>query len=358
MAVTQAPPFPVEETRGGRPASIWIAALAVVVAGCDLVFPLEGPPDAAAGRECFGSDFLQVCLDEPLPTSATFRDVELATGAMESCLAVADGPATICVIGASTWTLENRATATGPRALVIVGDTITIDGTLDLSGSVSGAGAALAECRNAIGVRGERGGGAGGSHGSRGGDGGGLGGRPPEARDGPGLRGGCEGGTGSGGATGGRGGGVVGILARQAIFVVGAIDVSGAGGAGGSPDHGGGGGGAGGMIVLDAPTIAVAGVLMANGGGGGEGGGPLGTIAGAPGESPSDPGRAAAGGASPTPAGGPGGVGAIARRSGENGSPSVSVGGGAGGGGGGVGVVFTFGDQIDDAPDRISPPPL
>jgi hypothetical protein len=67
----------------------------------------------------------------------------------------------------------------------------------------------------------------------------------------------------------GAGGGAIELVAARAITITGSGVVH-AGGAGG--EHEGGGGGSGGAILLEAPAVAVAGILAVNGGGGGSGG--------------------------------------------------------------------------------------
>ncbi len=87
---------------------------------------------------------------------------------------------------------------------------------------------------------------------------------------GPGAAAGGGGNTGQGGA----GGGVIELVSNTSITIdmTGGINAGGCGGTGGSgPNDGGGGGGAGGTIILEAPTISLAGILAVNGGGGGGG---------------------------------------------------------------------------------------
>ncbi len=93
------------------------------------------------------------------------------------------------------------------------------------------------------------------------------------------LTGGSRGGSGgfSTGAIGAGGGGGGALQISSAVSVsitsTGRIEASGGGGAGGGGGFvGGGGGGSGGEILLESPSIMIAGRLIANGGGGGGGG--------------------------------------------------------------------------------------
>jgi hypothetical protein len=134
------------------------------------------------------------------------------------------------------------------------------------NGDVGGGGAGHVATGGTGGSRaGKAGGAAGASYGASalvplvGGSGGGAGADFPAAGGPPG--------------DGGGGGGAVQISAGASISLEpsGIIDAGGAGGQGGAGDNGGGGGGAGGAILLEAPTVEVAGVLAANGGSGGGG---------------------------------------------------------------------------------------
>jgi hypothetical protein len=179
------------------------------------------------------------------------------------------------------------------------------------------------------------------------------------------LRGGCPGGdggdafgaAGSGGA-GGRGGGAIQIAAQGTLFVAGSIRAAGSGGAGGSAASGagGGGGGSGGAILLEAPTIRLAGgsSLCANGGSGGEGSdvdddgsdGATGTCSGERAET-----------ANLAKDGGDGGRGSAgADRGGEN-AKAGKEGGAGGGGGGGIGRMRLRAiDDLIDLGALITPP--
>jgi hypothetical protein len=246
-------------------------------------------------------------------------------------------------------------------AVVLVGDTAQIAGTIDVTGggtarSVPGPGGGVGGT-DAGPARG-CGPGAPGTHsGMNDGGGGGAGGatdggpagRNDQAMGGgvgraclpmtleP-LQGGSGGGRGSAGgaassAVGGGGGGALQISALGTLTVSGTINAGGAGGSGGpgsSSDAGaGGGGGSGGAILLEAPmvTITAAAILAANGGGGGGGGGgSLDGIAGNSGPASGVPAEGG-GGVEPVSGGGAGGY--------RGGGPDVGGDGTTNGGGGG-----------------------
>jgi hypothetical protein len=149
-------------------------------------------------------------------------------------------------------------------------------------------------------------------------------------------------GSGGDGGQGGGGGGAVQISANLTIWIEPGfgIHACGAGGTGPTSDGcAGGGGGAGGGILLEAPYVAVDGILAANGGGGGGGDnwddgnpGDFNTMLGEDGHfgsTQADGGDGIDGGGD----GGDGGAGSIA--DGEVGGSDTR----AGGGGGGVGVI-------------------
>lgn len=144
--------------------------------------------------------------------------------------------------------------------------------------------------------------------------------------------GGGGGGAGGGAAVGGGGGGALQLVSNHSITIMsGGINAGGCGGEtkGGSSD-GGGGGGAGGTILLEAPTITIAGgTLAVNGGGGGAGDGPA--TRGQPGQLSRTP---AAGDVAGIGDGGNGGDGAAgAMRDGSPGGVFATQPGGGGGGG-------------------------
>ncbi len=143
--------------------------------------------------------------------------------------------------------------------------------------------------------------------------------------------GGGGGGDGGGGAFGGGGGGALQLASntRIEIATAGGINAGGCGGKVATQNGSGGGGGAGGAILLEAPTITIAGTLAVNGGGG-AGGNDQGE-AGQPGQLAR---TAASGGAGGGAGGADGGNGAAAATS--DGSAGVD-GNRSGGGGGAIG---------------------
>jgi hypothetical protein len=265
-----------------------------------------------------------------------------------------------------------RFRVVGPKAFGIVSTGgITIDGVLDGSserspasnpnvnlngpGSLSAAAcgtATPADPGNHVGGAAGGGGGAfqgaGGfgqdSDSNEGGDTGASGGIAAALPNGP--RGGCPGGaggsnTGMGAALseGGQGGGAIYLVAAGTIDVKGAgkITAGGAGGQGGDDiDGGGAGGGSGGMILLEADTLKIGGLLAANGGGGGGGAGSSGKGGNGGNSNLSDT-MAALGGSGFGP-GGPGETGSVGSvlKGTDNDNTRPAAGGGGGGGGAGV----------------------
>lgn len=374
---------------------------ALVLTGCDVIFPLREPPVVDAPVEvvdmfvppdisCFGTDIVQLCIATP-PT--TPLDVPITAGALvintddaDKCLPYETKVPAVdpmaCVIAATTITVRGTLRAIGSRTLVLAASVaIEITGTVDVSSSrllsVTGPGAIDAnsgpDCGFVSATQG--GGGPGGSFGGRGGNGG-NGGSPvggggdsilknPTNR----LRGGCRGGGGGGslGTSGDGGGGVALIAPAIAITATGTITASGGGGGGGiamgiaAGGGGGGGGGSGGMIVLDGTLAAETGSTMyANGGGGGEGAGNTAGNHGCDGEESPGLGSPGRGG------GGRVGCDNLSGGSGGSGSDSAvliggpgivgTTSGGGGGGGGGAGVIRVVPNGPQTA-GQFSPPP-
>jgi hypothetical protein len=301
-----------------------------------------------------------------------------------------DGAVTTALISVTSFTLDPNAQlwVIGGKPLIVASwSTIDVGGTIDAGSHVGGRvgagkgppacaahGPGVGEAGNATGGSGGGGGGAFRGAGGHGGDGdsnhvtgdhnkvGATGGTAvgvPTI-----LRGGCSGGdSGIAGSyvptnpnqvgARGEGGGAIHLSAQTSIQITGAVLAGGAGG-GGAPTAtatGGGGGGAGGFVGLEAPTIALMGVLAANGGGGGESGSSsTAGVAGADGQASAVP-AAGAMGASCGPAGGAGGAGATI-----DGVTSLGVDScGGGGGGGGAGYVMVWSPDFVTAGSTVSP---
>ena len=327
----------------------------VACAGCNQIFGLDPPgtvpPDMGPGSDvdttaCFGKfgSFSQgVCL-KTQPSGMLDLPATISTD--DPCSTNVLDP-NLCVLDARTIRISGTTRVRGTRRLILVAaDTLIITGTLDAASHLAdGAGPGAEACTFAA-APSKQDGGAGGSFQALGGSGGVGGGGSdagtPLAVPVPdNVAGGCGGQNGGAdtGATatgtGGAGGGALWLIAGGTIQVDGSVNASGAGGRGAQDmEQGGGGGGAGGMIVLDAPTLAIAPTskLFADGGGGG--GGATATAAGSAG-SEADGIAPAAGGTSPAGAGGAGAHGAVlVGTTGDNANT------GAGGGGGGAGWIF------------------
>ncbi len=362
--------------------------------------PVDGPtdPDAPVTQDdastCFGTGLVRICLAS-LPIDPVTLPITnpLNTGVDANCAEVIDQTDgdPLCVVAGTQIDVGNLV-AIGTRPLVLVSTgTITVAGALDVSstGTRDGAGANFSLCAQAPyaptqaeGDSGGGGGGAGGGFGTVGGSGG-LGDNndnhlPTPHKGLPGvdgapqptptvLRGGCPGSAGGGGTTtttdaggpGGSGGGAVYLISRTSIAIAstGAVFASGAGGqthAGATGfEEGGGGGGSGGMIGLDAPAIAIDGILAANGGAGGGGGGSVGGTAGGNGTTVLFDQKAAAGLGDVGGLGGNGEAGTTDAAATHT-TPS-SVDAGAGGASGGLGVVWIDGAVSGGA--KVSPAP-
>ncbi|HEY1817852.1 MAG TPA: hypothetical protein VGG74_36170 [Kofleriaceae bacterium] len=319
-------------------------------AGSNNVIDGRGRDGANADAQlCFGDATVNVCFAQPLDGMIHFAAMtSINTDSSPMCGTVMVGP-DACILSAGTITLDSTATvtATGSRALVLVGGTtVSIAGTLDAGSYANGPAGAAADpgtCVPAADATGA-GGGAGGSFGSVGGNGGndsgGTGGANAASYASLSLRGGCPGssGAGPGAGNGGHGGGAIWILAGTAIDVGGSIFAPGAGGDnGGLGPSGGCGGGAGGLVGLDAPTVKITGQVDANGGGGAGGGGNVNE--GADGGDSMSAIFAAAGTPGSPDGGGPGGSGSVGMTIGQPGAQATTSNGGGGGGGGGAGYV-------------------
>ncbi|HET7505184.1 MAG TPA: hypothetical protein VFK02_29400 [Kofleriaceae bacterium] len=368
---------------GGKP-SMDSGASATVDAAFDAM--LAASPDAPA---CVPG-FLDLCAQAPPTINLDVSTGQaLNTDSDPRCRTFPQpGGSAVCLIYVSNASIAaaGSLTVTGSRPLAIAStSTITIAGTLDVGsrGTQVGPAADSTACMFAAIPEldpGGAGGGAGGTFTLAGGDGGqgddddsrGQDGKALPGRHGTSatitvLRGGCRGqaggdestdvGAGNGGS-GGHSGGALYLVARQSITIPGTIRATGARGEGGQTQSGGGGGGSGGLVVIEAPTITVAGQISANGGGGGQGGGRVGTT-----DFTGQPGTDGALGATPATGGfgannndvrfstgGAGGAGTTGATAG-----TVSIVGG-GGGGGAAGVIKLLGTPTLGG-STISPPP-
>jgi len=320
---------------------------------------------------CYGPLPFAVCLDSP-PAGALTLPASINTNAGGSALCAGTQPTgwttapqsqpAACFILRDTITVTGTVTVTGNRPLVLLGATsITVNGTIDAGSSntagTTGAASPSGDCggfgQNPNGNSNGGGGGAGGTFMTVGGNGGtGDGGSNVQAGTAamaatapvPKLRAGCNGqrgGNGGGGnASGqaGRGGGAVylvtgGTLTLAATAIV---NVSGGAARGGNNSTGGSGGGSGGMIKLFSQTLtATAGAILVSNGGGGSSGGDGGAN-GTDGNDvdPATPATAAAGGTGGGGAnGGDGYASGTAATNGSNGNNNQGGGGGGGGGG-------------------------
>ena len=269
-----------------------------------------------------------------------------------------------------TITAGGTVTVIGGRGLVILARTIEVVGRIDASGAPArpGPGAVTGTAQGGVHQNADvcDSGGGGGGHASAGAAGGDV------VTCLPSRRGGAIGGDdaltillggGNGGDAvsfacglpgGGGGGGALQLSAgeRLAIGPAGEVLAGGGGGSGGpecgdGDAGGGGGGGAGGAIFLEAPEIAIDGLVIANGGGGGAGGNGLsqnGTI-GTGGSGASGTARTAAiGGVPPAPNAGLGGTGGTEMQPPGTGASADNN---AGGGGGAVGRIVIRGDVVN-----------
>jgi hypothetical protein len=348
----------------------WWVVLAT--SGCGSVFGLGDPqplPPDAPGASCVVAGF-DLCAHQQ-PNGPIHFEIDTTINTTLDCNVVLFNPTggSVCVIYASDLTVTSTVRASGERPLVLAAtNTITIDGTLDVSSGMNiGTGAAANDptcaVKRASGTA--SGGGAGGSFRGKGGDGGtgtvssGTAGLAADSVALPAvLRGGCPGASAFSTAASG---GAVRVVASTSLIVTttGRVLANGAGGRTGGilQGDGGIGGASGGMIQLVAPSVTVRGVVTANGGGGSEGADMTGAGAsGIDGGPSSDP---AAGGAGMSAGGGDGGAGgAGATLTGVTGVSPTAASSGGGGGGGGVGYIAIDGDTIDTSGSTISPAPL
>jgi hypothetical protein len=272
-----------------------------------------------------------------------------ANSALGACQVVKpDGGIPVCVCRSDTLSIHNLQVGGGPALALLVYQTFTLNGLLDVggSGTVSGPGQGWHYTGTGSGL--------GGSYGTVGGNNGGplLG--TPEIIP---LVGGCSGEDICSSSPGGGAGGAIQISAGLSLTVdAGAMISSGGGGGvgGGICNISAPGGGSGGSILLEAPTLSLSGTLAANGGGGG-GGGALGRSNGGAGYNAVGAGSASGGYGNSgygcllcgDTSGGQGGSGSVGDGPGGGGQFGTSItcclGGpeetGQGGGGGGAGRI-------------------
>jgi hypothetical protein len=337
-------------------------------AGADAA-PVDAPTDALAGY-CFGAGSEdRVCLTTaPMGSLTISTTVTIDTDSDQRCAAVVGTiRASSCVLAFETIDVAGTGVvkAIGTRPLVLLASgSLSVAGTIDLAshrvggGSGGAAGTNPGACDGGI-VPTMGGGGAGGSFSATGGSGGhnatNIGGTPGAVVPATVLRGGCDGQVGAGqtAGAGGHGGGAVALIAGGSVVVSGKVLTSGAGAGGAAAGgSGGGGGGSGGMLVLDAPSISVAGVFLAVGGGGGEGSGV--SASGNPGADPIGGGGGVGGSGSAANGGDGGNGGGSQNLAGSNGVGSTA---GSGGGGGGVGAIRLHG-AVTNQNATFAPAPI
>jgi len=346
------------------------ACLLAVITACSYTPPSDQAPTDTPGQDapsdtppavrCFGT-FKRVCIENPPTEAFTLGGASnsVITEMPGNCAAttIDSTVASSCVLVGSSVTIDGSLTASGGLPLVVVATDgeLIVEELLDVSSRRGaerrGAGANPTGACNGATVATEAAGGAGGSFGGKGGTGGrGVASNEPAAAPTSAfpdqLRGGCPGNLGgrpTNAVAVGSGGGAIWLISTVGITINGTINASGAGGSGADGDvvldRGGAGGGSGGMIILDAPTITIAqdGVVLAAGGGGG--GGNAGILTGDDGENPDpgDPGTPAPGGLGNLGFGGNGGL------SGDGETGDTNLGASGCGGGGGTGFIRAFG---------------
>ncbi len=283
------------------------------------------------------------------------------------------GPIDVLLVSSFSLSPGSELSIVGTLPFGIVAtQTITISGRIDGSGGAGrrstqacGTSAGSSGTANATGGSG----GSGGAMHSAGGAGGagansGAGATTALSSVPLGPLGGCSGGRGGAGTmagsggSGGSGGGAAYLVSAAMISVPsgGIIEAAGNGASGGGGAAGvgylagGGGGGSGGMIWLEAPQLAIHGIVVANGGGGGEASGS--TAAGNAGQRGRQSTLAATGGAGADAAGGDGGAGSVSTTGATGGAGGTS----GGGGGGGAGYIVLQGTK-DLGGSTISPTP-
>ena len=114
------------------------------------------PPDAMTdGQVCFGSGLVKVCLDGAPAAAVSYSGVgALDTSNAANCTKTFANPGgpDLCVVAGTTVTVAGTLTVTGNRALVLIGaTTVSVPGTLDVSSALNnnprrGAGANSGAC--------------------------------------------------------------------------------------------------------------------------------------------------------------------------------------------------------------------
>ncbi len=269
-------------------------------------------------------------------------------------------------VSAFTLPTGSSITVTGSRPLVVLAQTIDVQGPIEAGASheAPGPGGLAAGMGDGFGRPGGHSGtsdsgGGGGSFGTAGGNGGAVNSLPGGIAGGvhgdptiPTLIGGSGGGTAYQNATcpqsglGGGGGGAIQMYASMMLVIggPGSINTGGGGGAGGNCSAealAGGGGGSGGAIYLQSPILRNMGLLTAKGGGGGGGASP-GTpgLPGADGFAGAGSALGGSGGGLNSGAGGDGSN-LLGGSNGENGASNAG-----GGGGGGGRIVLRYRDNL------------
>jgi len=281
--------------------------------------PIDAPPPVGVvvhvpdDQEAIGTGDMTISATLTINTSGTpSANMALPPGVTLSVIAQDGGGSDLAVLRARALTISAGVVvrATGSRPLVILAETVTIAGWLEVSASGSTPGPGAFTDGGGVGTLGGHvstfsdGGGGGGSFGSTGGAGGDApcdndctpdqiaqGGDPGAVYGAAALtrlEGGSPGGrsyfpappTACTAGNPGAGGGALQIYARTSITIAGGgIAAGGGGGSGGfrcgAPSNwlAGHGGGSGGAIYLQSPSVQNTGTLVANGGGGGGGAG-------------------------------------------------------------------------------------